>query len=201
MRKTASIIWILIQIRTHFYYLTEELYLIILRLTQIFIEDGSEHLFNNIYPREKFQVQDLGWETYTLVKGFGIDSITSNFDFGSSISQLKGCIINGIVYGDTTVVGVEDKENTLPAEFSLSQNYPNPFNPTTNFEFHIANRGFVSLRIFDLLGREIITLVNEEKPAGTYKVRWNAGNLCSGVYFYQLKTGSFNEVKKLLLLK
>ena len=170
-------------------------------IPKIFIEEDSEYLFNNIYPGKKYLVQDLGWERYSLVKGFGIDSISSSFDFGSSVSHLKGCIINGIVYGDTTVVGVEDKGNTLPAEFSLSQNYPNPFNPTTNFEFQIANHGFVSLKIFDLLGREIITLVNEEKPTGVYKIRWNAGNLSSGVYIYQLKTGSFNEVKKLLLLK
>ena len=87
------------------------------------------------------------------------------------------------------------------SKFILYQNYPNPFNPTTNFGFRIANSGFVSLKVFDLLGREVSTLVNEEKPAGTFKVIWNAANLPSGVYFYQLKSGSYTTTKKLLLIK
>jgi uncharacterized delta-60 repeat protein len=99
------------------------------------------------------------------------------------------------------ITGVEDEGN-LPAEFSLSQNYPNPFNPATNFEFRIADFGFVSLKIYDLLGREISTLVTEEKPAGEYKIEFNASGLSSGVYFYQLKVGNkFIQTKQFVLLK
>ena len=96
-------------------------------------------------------------------------------------------------------------EETIPNTFSLEQNYPNPFNPTTNIGFRIADRGFVSLKVFDVLGNEVATLVNEELPAGSYEVEFgrNLINqvLTSGVYFYQLKAGSFIETKKMLLLK
>jgi hypothetical protein len=85
--------------------------------------------------------------------------------------------------------------------FQLEQNYPNPFNPTTKIRFRITEHGFVSLKVFDLLGKEISTLINEEKPAGTYEVTWNAANLPSGIYFYQLRAGSYTATKKLLLLK
>lgn len=88
-----------------------------------------------------------------------------------------------------------------PEEFSLGQNYPNPFNPSTNIEFRIANFGFVSLKVFDLLGREVATLVNEAKPAGTYDVTFNANNLSSGVYFYQLQASEFVQVRKMILAK
>jgi hypothetical protein len=86
-------------------------------------------------------------------------------------------------------------------EFSLEQNYPNPFNPTTNFGFRISDFGFVTLRIYDVLGREVATLVNETRPTGVYTVRWDASSLPSGVYFYQLRTGDFVETKKLVLAK
>lgn len=88
-----------------------------------------------------------------------------------------------------------------PNDFSLSYNYPNPFNPTTNFEFRIANFGFVSLKIFDVLGREVATLVNEEKPAGNYKINFDAGSLSSGVYYYRLVSDRFVETKKMILIK
>lgn len=100
-----------------------------------------------------------------------------------------------------SAVDVKEEKKEIPTSFTLMQNYPNPFNPKTNFEFRIANFGLVSLKIYDVLGKEVATLVNEEKPAGTYEVTWNAANLPSGVYFYQLKAGSFTVTKKLLLLK
>ncbi len=86
-------------------------------------------------------------------------------------------------------------------EFKLYQNYPNPFNPSTKIGFRISEFGLISLKIYDVLGREVTTLVNEEKPAGTFEVTWNAVNIPSGVYFYQLKAGSYTATKKLLLLK
>ena len=86
-------------------------------------------------------------------------------------------------------------------EFKLYQNYPNPFNPSTKIEYRISEFGLISLKIYDVLGREVTTLVNEEKPAGTFEVTWNAVNVPSGVYFYQLKEGSYTATKKLLLLK
>jgi predicted GH43/DUF377 family glycosyl hydrolase len=102
--------------------------------------------------------------------------------------------------GPFTPVSVEQYK-TQPTEFALEQNYPNPFNPSTNIEFRIVGFGFVSLKVYDILGREVVTLVNEERPAGIYEVEWNAKDFISGVYLYQIKTGSFVETKKMLLLK
>jgi hypothetical protein len=92
------------------------------------------------------------------------------------------------------------EESAIPA-LGIAQNYPNPFNPTTNFELRIANLELVTLKVFDVLGREVATLLNEMRPAGVYTVRWDASLLPSGVYFYQLRAGDFVQTKKLVLAK
>ncbi|MDW8018555.1 MAG: alkaline phosphatase D family protein [Chloroherpetonaceae bacterium] len=96
---------------------------------------------------------------------------------------------------------VIEREDTQPRDFKLEQNYPNPFNPTTTIRYSIPSTQQVTLRIYDALGRSIITLVNERQSAGTYTVRFNAGDLASGVYFYQLQAGSFSDAKKMMLVK
>jgi hypothetical protein len=100
------------------------------------------------------------------------------------------------------ITSVEEEQlDQIPTEFLLSQNYPNPFNPSTSIQYKVSNVSFVSLLVYDILGNEIETLVNEEKPAGTYEITWYAENLPSAVYFYQLNTGEFVQTKKMLLLK
>lgn len=89
----------------------------------------------------------------------------------------------------------------LPAEFNLAQNYPNPFNPTTTIQYSIPKSVNVEIKVYDVLGNEVATLVNEEKPAGVYEVEFDASNLSSGVYFYKISAGSFNETKKMILLR
>jgi hypothetical protein len=89
----------------------------------------------------------------------------------------------------------------VPQAFALEQNFPNPFNPTTSFEFKVSGYRFVTFRVFDALGREIATLVNEYKTPGTYRVRWDAGNLPSGVYFYRMQAEEFTETKRMVVLK
>jgi hypothetical protein len=96
---------------------------------------------------------------------------------------------------------VEDSTNILPTEFSLRQNYPNPFNPVTSIQYTINSKQLISLKVYDILGNEIATLVNEEKPAGEYEVEFNGSELPSGIYFYQLKAGNYIETKKMMLLK
>ncbi len=93
-----------------------------------------------------------------------------------------------------------EQESAIPT-FGIAQNYPNPFNPTTNFEFRISNLEFVTLRIYDVLGREVAMLVNEVRPAGVYTVRWDASLLPSGVYFYRLRAGDFVDTKKMVFSK
>ena len=89
----------------------------------------------------------------------------------------------------------------LPTKYELDQNFPNPFNPTTNIRYNIIKASKVTLKIYDILGREIKTLVNTEQAPGRYTVTFDAQNLSSGVYFYRINAGSFNATKKLMLLK
>ena len=93
------------------------------------------------------------------------------------------------------------EQSGLPADYALDQNYPNPFNPATTISFSLPSKSFVSLKVFDALGRVVSTLVLEELPAGTYSRQWNAADLPSGMYFYRLQAGTFTETKKLLLLR
>jgi hypothetical protein len=97
--------------------------------------------------------------------------------------------------------GVDDENNGIPQQFALLQNYPNPFNPMTHFQFSIANLQMVSLKIYDVLGKEVAILVNEVKQPGNYNISWNADGLASGVYLYRLTAGSVVETKKLILLR
>ena len=99
------------------------------------------------------------------------------------------------------MTNVGNKNNLNVNEYYLEQNYPNPFNPNTTINYSIPKRYFVTIKIYDILGREIQTLVNEEEPAGYYKVNFNASKYSSGVYFYQLKTRDFISTKKMILLK
>ena len=100
----------------------------------------------------------------------------------------------------SSTVGIEDNLN-IPLAFNLYQNYPNPFNPRTTIKYSIPELSKVKLTLFNLLGEEVTTLVNEEKNAGNYSVEFNAATLPSGVYFYQLKAGEFISSKKMVLMK
>ena len=100
-----------------------------------------------------------------------------------------------------TVTGVNENTNFNPQNFRLEQNYPNPFNPSTMIRYEIPERSFVTLKVFDVLGNLIATVVNEELPVGSYEVKFKAANLPSAVYFYRLQTDSFVSSKKMLLLK
>ena len=99
------------------------------------------------------------------------------------------------------IVDVNMEENFVISEYQLSQNYPNPFNPTTKITYQIPDAGFVTIKIYDILGREVATIVNSEKLTGKYDVSFNATNLTSGIYFYKLQAGNFTAIKKLMLLK
>ncbi|MEO8513766.1 MAG: T9SS type A sorting domain-containing protein [Ignavibacteria bacterium] len=107
----------------------------------------------------------------------------------------------GGIYTNPSVIGITSISTVIPERFSLSQNYPNPFNPVTNIEFQLAKSGFVNLTVFDLLGREIETLVNEDLNAGTYNVDWNAVKYPSGAYFYRIRSVGFSETKKMMLVR
>jgi len=96
---------------------------------------------------------------------------------------------------------VAENESEQPDDFRLFQNYPNPFNPVTKIGFNISELGFVSLKVYDVLGNEIATLINEEKAAGKYNMTFDASSLTSGIYIYTLQSGSNFTSKKMMLLK
>jgi len=135
--------------------------------------------------------------------------------FGTSVSLGKKNILIGApcsYYADPDTIGIAyiysgimveiDEENYILLDnYKLLQNYPNPFNPTTTITYQIPELSFVTLKVYDVLGSQIVTLINEEKSIGSYEVEFNASSLPSGVYFYQLKAGSFVETKKMILMK
>jgi phosphatidylserine/phosphatidylglycerophosphate/cardiolipin synthase-like enzyme len=102
---------------------------------------------------------------------------------------------------DSILLSSDEINLEVPDQYSLQQNYPNPFNPVTTINFQIPVSGIVTLKVYDVLGREVITLINEEKSAGSYSLEFNASKLSSGVYIYQLNSGNFKATKKLLLMK
>jgi photosystem II stability/assembly factor-like uncharacterized protein len=101
----------------------------------------------------------------------------------------------------SNITGVEENKQAIPEKYNLAQNYPNPFNPTTSIEYQVSRLEMVTLKIYDILGNEIATLVNETKLPGTYKVNFNGNQLASGVYIYRIQAGRFSNIKKLILMK
>jgi CubicO group peptidase (beta-lactamase class C family) len=144
---------------------------------------ANDEIYGGYIPvQEKEDSYSIGVST--------IDSQTNKYFYTPDIAKFTIKIIDGI-----------DNEGLKDLKFNLAQNYPNPFNPSTKIQYAVSSRQLVTLKIYDLLGREIETLVNEEKPAGVYEINWNALKLSSGVYFYQLKAGEFIQTKKMILLK
>ena len=154
------------------------------------------------------QIKSFGWsgvETgfgQTYIKGIGLSYYGYSTLSCGSQTDLIGCVINGIVYGDTSfIVGINQISSEVPKSFSLSPNYPNPFNPNTKIKFQIAKLGNAKLIIYDALGREVTTLVNERLQPGMYEAEWDASSYPSGVYFYKLESSSYAETKKMVLIK
>lgn len=127
-----------------------------------------------------------------------LDTSGSVFVTGNSRSN-TGFDIVTIKYSQT--VGIQSVSNEIPKAFSLSQNYPNPFNPKTNIGLRVADFGFVSLKVFDITGKEVALLVSQELSAGVYNVDFDASNHSSGTYFYSMETAGFRDVKKMVVVK
>jgi len=126
--------------------------------------------------------------------GFGFNH---NFDLEESSNPME----LSEVWGTQVVTSVQQVGNTLPSSYQLSQNYPNPFNPTTVINYSIPEAGKVTLRVFNMLGQQVVTIVNSQQTAGNYKATFDAGRLASGIYFYTLSAKNFNMTKKMILMK
>ncbi|MGE5848119.1 MAG: T9SS type A sorting domain-containing protein [Ignavibacteria bacterium] len=153
------------------------------------------------------QSNQVAWSSFS--SGFGVSNstntrITSSIgvSFEGSTSNGTSSISSGFLanYG-LIITDISDEPEIIPIVYKLNQNYPNPFNPSTIINYQIPEESFVALKIYDVLGNEILTLVNEEKIAGSYKVSFDAGKLASGVYIYQLKAGTYVDTKKMILLR
>jgi hypothetical protein len=130
---------------------------------------------------------------YGRITVFGSDSVHLALidEFGTKFASHTGV---------NRMTGFEVK-NSTPTSFALVQNYPNPFNPTTALSFVLGHSSFVTLKVFDLLGREVTMLLNKEKRAGTHSVQFDASHPASGVYYYRMQAGDFADVKKFVVLK
>jgi photosystem II stability/assembly factor-like uncharacterized protein len=120
---------------------------------------------------------------------------------GDKIICWIGCTTGGIYKSTRYTSGISSNTSNIPEKYILSQNYPNPFNPVTNIKFGIPKNSFVTIKVYDILGKEIATLVNKNLTTGSYNVSWNAGSFNSGVYFYRIQAGSFTDAKKMILVK
>lgn len=150
-------------------------------------------------------------KTWKLLYSGGVVSDTLQFTTAPSSvlsygvdqnNELYTCCSNGIIYKFTgAIIGINGNGNSVPEGYALEQNYPNPFNPTTSIKFTIPQNSLVNIKVFDVTGKEAVTLLNETKTAGNYSVEWNAVNFPSGVYFYKMTVNGGSIEKKMVLVK
>lgn len=191
-------------------------FFIIKGIANDFISDGIQFIANEIYTRslDKITPGDTNAVKFlTYFNGPDIAGIRAEADnyriiyMSASFEQITELPVRDTLAArslrwllENVAVGV-DQEDNLPVQFALGQNYPNPFNPTTTINFSIPEKSFTTLKIYDILGNEVATLLSEEKPAGSYEVQFNSAKLSSGVYLYKLQSNNFVQTKKMMLLK
>jgi photosystem II stability/assembly factor-like uncharacterized protein len=172
---------------------------------------GGEYYYGGSVVRALIYKTTNGGDTWGYQipdTSFGIQGVFFHVNFtdknhGWAFTPNKG--VRTIKGGDslTYFVGINQITSEIPNSFQLSQNYPNPFNPNTRINYELRNANYVSLKVYDIRGKEIAELVNQRQTTGTYQVDFNASeyNLSSGIYFYTLQTDKFKETKKMMLIK
>jgi hypothetical protein len=146
------------------------------------------------------------FETIGHVKGNGTTTEKNDYSYTDNTLKTSGMVyyrlkqidLDGTVSYSTLL---EVDFSALPSEFSLSQNYPNPFNPSTTIKFALPKQAAVTLKIYDALGSEVETVVNQTMDAGYHRIEWNAGKYASGMYIYRLTADNYTSVKKMMILK
>ncbi|MDT3695140.1 MAG: T9SS type A sorting domain-containing protein [Ignavibacterium sp.] len=164
----------------------------------------ASEINNQGFHIERRDNKNEEWKNIDFVNGNGTTTEPQSYSFvdenlstGKYQYRLKQTDFDGTFEYSNTI----EVEVSIPTRFSLNQNFPNPFNSVTSIQYAIANKQFVTLKVYDILGKEIATLVNENKEAGNYSVDFNAAELPSGVYIYQLSTAGFTQIKKMILTK
>jgi type IX secretion system substrate protein len=143
------------------------------------------------------------WTEYKFnLSSFATQRVYVGFRYNMNV-QVDGLWVNidDMLIGNRNPIGITPISNNVPKRFELRQNYPNPFNPVTNIEFELPKSGHVNLIIYNSIGQEMRTLVNQELKAGSYKVDFDAGNLPSGTYYYRINAGDFTDSKKMIVVK
>ena len=177
-----------------------------------YINNLPDYIFNMLY--ENYQYVDSVLYADAIAKAYAGNTqdtayynkfweIAKNFTIRlfKNASYRITCVIYTAWINAGGVTNINISENRQPESFKLFQNYPNPFNPGTTISYTLPNSGNVTFKIYNILGDEVATLINEVKPAGNYEVEFNANGLASGIYFYQLKAGEFVQTKKMILMK
>ena len=160
---------------------------------------GVLNFTGGIQPNTLYYLNNLYANVYEQVFGSALDSVSVTLPpYGSGIYTVS--MTHDSVYIESPITDVRTDEE-LPLKFELAQNYPNPFNPTTTIQYALSSAQFVKITVFDVLGRELATLVNDVKSSGRYTATWDATGLPSGVYFYRMVTPSFTSFKKMLLVR
>ena len=149
-----------------------------------------------VFPSSPGGVPQWGGLPNSNIRELEYKSITGGYELWMSCKG-RGIAILTVIENPTSV----ENENVAPNNFELAQNYPNPFNPSTIISFSIPSSAFTSLKVYDILGNEVATLLNEEKPAGEYNLTFDASSLTSGVYLYRINSGNFSKMKKMILLR
>jgi subtilisin-like proprotein convertase family protein len=169
-------------------------------VTTIFDDQADSVLINNRHTHinSRIRPQNSLNSTFQGVLSAGVWRIRITDNAGLTTGFLTSW---GIQFNNSPAIGIQNISSEIPAQFELGQNYPNPFNPKTNFRLQIADLGFVSIKIYDITGKEVATLVNEELNAGTYNIDFDASHLASGTYFYKMTAGGFTDVKKMVVVK
>jgi hypothetical protein len=176
---------------------------------------NATEIFNGFTTDEKWQALSSGISVPILGPGVncfvisgGPVNIAPNASEVIGFAIVKGNDLNDLIGKTITArnkyastIGIKPIGSSVPVKYDLSQNYPNPFNPSTRIKFALPKNEFVNMKIYDILGKEVASIINENLTAGFYEVEFNANNLASGMYFYRLETPSYKDIKKMMLIK
>ncbi|MBM2846015.1 MAG: hypothetical protein HW407_1327 [Bacteroidetes bacterium] len=165
----------------------------------IVLDYGMADMFGRTLNTWRFLEQSRHTSMYilrTVVDSIGVSTVQAEV---GDFFGLRGAIIDGVQYG--IINEIYEADHQIPGEFVLHQNYPNPFNPTTTVEFQLPHSAFVSLIVFNALGREVTRLLDTDLEAGTHRLLFEAGDFASGVYYYRLTAGHFVDTKRFIFLR
>jgi len=158
-----------------------------------------------VYPNDSYKITVTGDSTFSgdinlILQNYKGNSLIKDSTISISLAPNKHFTFN-LNCSKGTITDIQTNSTSIPTTFMLNQNFPNPFNPTTTINYSVAKSVIVKIKVYDVLGREVTTLVNENKPVGNYSVKFDASRLVSGVYFYRMQAGEFIQTKKLIYLK